>query len=146
MNGWSFFFLDMQRREDIVDHSIAIALQCLSRAAAYMQCTNKVVQRQQRMVRARWLPFKHIHARRKDLPRGQRLIERLFIDDTTAGRVDEDQVWIGLGKDSGIEHVLRALRQRDVDADKVHRGDQRLDRLDLLKPSFSQASAERNGS
>ena len=36
MNGWSFIFLDMQRREDIVDHSIAIALQCLSRAAAYM--------------------------------------------------------------------------------------------------------------
>ncbi len=114
----------MQRREDIVDYGIAIALQCLSRAAAYMQCTNKVVQRQQRMVRARWLLFEHIHARRKDLPRRQGLIERLFIDDTTAGCIDEDQIPIGFGEDCRIEHVLRAVRQRNMDADKINCRDQ----------------------
>ena len=123
----------MQRREDIVDHGIAIALQCLPRTATYMQCTNKVVQKQQRMVRARLLLLEHIHARRKDLPRRQGLIERLFIDDTPAGCIDEDQIPIGFGEDCRIEHVLRAVRQRDMDTDKIDTCNQLRNRLDFME-------------
>jgi len=44
--------------------------------------------------------------------------------ETTAGCIDEDQIPIGFGEDCRIEHVLRAVRQRDMDADKINCRDQ----------------------
>ena len=98
-----------------------------------MRRQHHVVERKQRVVRFRRLLVEDVEPRPRDLPRGQRLGERDFVDDRAAARVDEHRARLEEGDLAGADEVAGGRVEGNVERDDVG-GSQELSEQPELDP------------
>ena len=127
-----------QRGDDLLGGDDPGAILGLRRRGAQMRRHDHVVAAEDRMIGHR-LGREHVQRRAADRPVLERLLERLEVDQLTAGTVDDPDAVLHLRQRLGIDPVDRLRRLRQVDRDQVGAGVELVDVADPFDAELLEA-------
>ena len=133
----------VERRDDLLgdDHARPV-LRLVGRGREMRRDDHRVELEQRPVVRLR---REHVEGGARELPRADRLDQRVLVDERAARRVDEPRAVAHLGDRLAVDQAARLVRQRGVERDDVGGAEQLLERLRLLDAEVAEAVAPDEG-